>query len=52
MLGLFFILLTLGLAGASMGLWALARIGQATDGIVVHSLAIERLLSDTQRLGP
>ena len=50
LLGLFFILLTLGLAGASMGLWALARIGQATDGIVVHSLAIERLLSDTQRL--
>ena len=50
LLGLFFLLLALGLAGSGMGLWALARIGQATDGIVVHSLAIERLLADAQRL--
>lgn len=50
LLGLFFTLLALGLAGSAMGLWALARIGQATDDIVVRSLARERLLADAQRL--
>lgn len=50
LLGLFFTVLILAIAGAAIGLWALWSIGQATDHIVTHHLANERLVADAFRL--
>lgn len=50
LLGLFVAVFALGLAGASMGLWSLSFIGQATDDIVRHNLVNERLVADAFRL--